>query len=113
MANRFQKPARRAEIAGAAVCAQPVPWRHVRDGIAAEAAGDHAALLGIMAQVVRECVTFADGSPVDPDEIDCATIAELFAFASGKGGNANFTPTASSASPAPQAEAIPPQPQPG
>jgi hypothetical protein len=112
MANRFQKPAQRTEINGVAVCATPVPWRHVRAGIAAEAAGDHASLIQIMAHVVAECVSYADGSPVDTDEIDCATIAELFAFASGKAGDANFTPPASSALPAPLAEAIPNQPPP-
>jgi hypothetical protein len=112
MANRFNRPARHTEIKGASVCALPVPFRYVRDGIAAEAAGDHAALLAIMAQVVGECVRYSDGTPVDPNEIDCATIAELFAFASGKAGDANFTPPASSASPAPLAEAIPNQPPP-
>jgi hypothetical protein len=65
-----------------------------------------------MAHVVSECVSYADGFPVDTDEIDCATIAELFAFASGKAGDANFTPPASSASPAPLAEAIPNPPPP-
>ena len=112
MANRFDRPARHTEIKGVLVCAIAVPWRYVRDGIAAEAAGDHSTLLGIMAEVVRDCVRYSDGTPVDPDEIDCATIAELFAFASGKAGDANFTPPASSASPAPLAEAIPNQPPP-
>ena len=112
MANRFKKPARRTEINGVAVCATSVPWFYVRTGIAAEAAGDHAALLDLMASAVEACVTYADGTPVDPNEIDCATIAELFAFASGKAGDANFTPPASSASPAPLAEAIPNQPPP-
>ena len=106
MENPFYRPVRSAVIAGVAVRATPVPWRHVRAGIAAEAAGDHAALLDVMAHVVAECVT-ADGAPVDSDELDCGTIAELFAFATGKASTANFTPPASSASPAPLAEAIP------
>jgi len=107
MANRFDRPARHTEIKGAAVCAMPVAWRHIREAIAAEAAGDHAALLTVMAEAVEDSVRYSDGTPVDPNEIDCATIAELFAFASGKAGDANFTPPASSASPAPLAEAIP------
>jgi len=99
MANRFNRPARHTEINGAAVCAMPIAWRHVRAGIAAEAAGDSAALLAVMAEAVRESVRYADGSPVDPDELDCGTIAALFKFASGS-ADGNFTPPASTASPA-------------
>lgn len=101
MSNRFDRPARHAHIRGVEISSTPVPWRHVRACIEAEAAADHAALLAGMAAAVRECVCYADGTPLDPDDLDCEIIAELFAFSTGR--NANFTPTVSPATPAAEA----------
>jgi hypothetical protein len=101
MATPFDRPARQGEVRGVKVAARPLLFGHVRRMMEAEA-DDNARLL-CMVETVRECVTTEGGEPLDVDQIDVATLAELYGFAAGAQARptADFTPPASPAAGAP------------
>ena len=81
---KFVEPDKSGTVLGNAVKARPIPiakFQAALDEIKALTdGGDDAGVMRIVADIVREYVTMADGSPIDPDELSPAAIKELYSF---------------------------------
>jgi len=81
---KFVEPDKAGTVLGNAVKARPIPiakFQAALDKIKAlTEAGDDSGVMGVVASIVREYVTMADGSTIDPDELSPSAIKELYSF---------------------------------